>query len=47
MPSFKSKRVYSSVKLATCPRCKCQTKHSLIDADKGIYKCIICKTVHA
>lgn len=47
MKTKKSKRVYTSVANLKCPRCVKVTKHSLYDMENGIYKCLICKTVHA
>lgn len=41
------KKVYSFSKNLFCPRCKTVTTHSLFDEEKGIYKCLLCKTVHA
>lgn len=41
------KRIYSSVKNMLCPRCGIVTTHSLFDEEKGIYKCLLCKTIHA
>lgn len=41
------KKVYATVTNIKCPRCGKVTKHSLYDMEKGIYKCLICKTVHA
>lgn len=41
------KRIYSFTKNMICPRCGIVTAHSLFDADKGIYKCLLCKTIHA
>lgn len=43
----KGKKVYPVTKTIMCPRCKSTTNHTLFDAEKGIYKCLICKTVHA
>lgn len=44
----KSKRnVYSYMESLMCPRCKCMTRHSLFDYENKLYKCNICKTVHA
>lgn len=45
--SSKKKVVYSSVKMIMCKCCGIVTPHSLFDSDKGIYKCNLCKTVHA
>ena len=39
MKNSKPKKVYISTKLMVCPRCGCQTKHSLFDSEKGIYNC--------
>lgn len=47
MERKKVKRIYEPVKVMKCPRCKCNTMHSLIDYDNKLYKCNICKTVHA
>lgn len=41
------KKVYSFTKNLVCPRCGTLTAHSLFDEEKGIYKCLLCKTVHA
>lgn len=41
------KNVYSYTAMMMCPRCKCMTKHSLFDYENKLYKCNICKTVHA
>lgn len=30
-----------------CPRCNKITRHMVIDEKNGIYKCLICKTIHA
>ena len=43
----KRKKIYSFSKSLFCPRCKTITAHSLFDEEKGIYKCLLCKTVHA
>lgn len=43
----KPKKVYSYVLNLRCPRCGTVTTHSLFDSEKGIYKCLLCKTVHA
>lgn len=43
----KSKKVYSYARDMKCPRCKCVTRHFLFDAEYGIYKCSICKNIHA
>ena len=43
----KAKKPYSPVANMKCPRCGKVTKHSLYDMENGIYKCLICKTVHA
>lgn len=47
MKTKKAKRVYPIVKTIYCPRCKSSTKHTLYDEEKGIYKCLICKSIHA
>lgn len=41
------KKIYSFTKNMVCPRCGIVTTHTLFDAEKGIYKCLLCKTVHA
>lgn len=43
----KTKKVYDSQKVCFCPTCGSNTLHLIYDWDKGIYKCIICNTVHA
>lgn len=47
MKTKKVKKVYPVTKKVICPRCKCTTNHALFDVEKGIYKCLVCKTVHA
>lgn len=41
------KRIYTSTANIKCPCCGKVTKHSLFDSEKGIYVCLICRTVHA
>lgn len=47
MKQKKTKKTISTIEKFMCPRCKCLTNHTLVDADKKIYKCSLCKEVHA
>ena len=42
----KKKKVYTPIVKIKCPRCNSVTTHTLYDMEKGIYKCVICKTIH-
>lgn len=47
MKKVKTKIRFSPSKLMYCTRCGCTTTHMVYDLEKKIYKCILCKTIHA
>lgn len=42
-----TKQIYPIIKRVFCPKCGKITTHILYDEKLKIYKCLICKNVHA